>query len=152
MDDFASQPGQPNMFGLVQGEANAIAPAKRMLSAMSPTIVTDPRGNLFMVIGARGGPRIITSTAQVILNVIANGMTLMDAMSAPRIHHQALPDDIRIDAKGFSPEVVEKLKQMGYTILPQGYIGGSVVAIRRVSGGYEGMDDPRGYFGGAVGY
>jgi gamma-glutamyltranspeptidase / glutathione hydrolase len=152
MDDFASQPGQPNMFGLVQGEANAIAPAKRMLSAMSPTIVTDPRGNLFMVIGARGGPRIITSTAQVILNVIANGMTLMDAMSAPRIHHQALPDDIRIDANGFSPEVVEKLKQMGYTLLPQGYIGGSVVAIRRVSGGYEGSDDPRGYLGGAVGY
>lgn len=152
MDDFASQPGQPNMFGLVQGEANAIAPAKRMLSAMSPTIVLDPQGKLFMVVGARGGPRIITSTAQVILNVIEHGMTLSDAMSAPRIHHQALPDDIRIDANGFNPEVVEKLKQMGYAILPQGYIGGSVVAIRRVPGGYAGMDDPRGYFGGAVGY
>ena len=152
MDDFASQPGQPNMFGLVQGEANAIAPGKRMLSAMSPTIVVDPAGKLFMVLGARGGPRIITSTAQVILNVIANGMTLSDAMSAPRIHHQALPDDIRIDDGGFSPQVIAELKAMGYTLVPQGYIGGSVVAIRVVPGGLEGMDDPRGYLGGAVGY
>jgi gamma-glutamyltranspeptidase / glutathione hydrolase len=152
MDDFASQPGQPNMFGLVQGEANAIAPGKRMLSAMSPTIVVDPRGDLFMVLGARGGPRIITSTAQVILNVIEHGMTLSDAVSAPRIHHQALPDDIRIDEPGFAPSEVERLKAMGYTIVPQGYIGGSVVAIRRVRGGLEGMDDPRGYGGGAVGY
>jgi gamma-glutamyltranspeptidase/glutathione hydrolase len=152
MDDFASQPGQPNMFGLVQGEANAIAPGKRMLSAMSPTIVVDPQGKLFMVLGARGGPRIITSTAQVILNVIANGMTLSDAMSAPRIHHQALPDDIRIDAGGFRPEVLSELKAMGYELLPQNYIGGSVVAIRVVPGGLEGMDDPRGYLGGAVGY
>ena len=152
MDDFASQPGQPNMFGLVQGEANAIAPGKRMLSAMSPTIVLDREGKLFMVLGARGGPRIITSTAQVILNVIEHGMTLSDAMSAPRIHHQALPDDIRIDDGGFDPSVVEKLKQMGYTIVPQGYIGGSVVAIRRVSGGWEGMDDPRGRGGAAAGY
>jgi len=152
MDDFASQPGQPNMFGLVQGEANAIAPGKRMLSAMSPTIVLDSAGRLFMVLGARGGPRIITSVAQVILNVIANGMSLSDAMSAPRIHHQALPDDIRIDDGGFRPEVVAELKAMGYTLVPQGYIGGSVVAIRVVRGGLEGMDDPRGYGGGAVGY
>ncbi|HEX6576528.1 MAG TPA: gamma-glutamyltransferase [Gemmatimonadaceae bacterium] len=152
MDDFASQPGKPNMFGLVQLEANAIAPAKRMLSAMSPTIVVDPQGKLFMVIGARGGPRIITSVAQVILNVVANGMTLSDAINAPRIHHQALPDDIRIDDHGFAPEVVDKLKAMGYTVVPQGYIGGSAVAIRVVPGGLEGMDDPRGFLGGAVGY
>jgi gamma-glutamyltranspeptidase/glutathione hydrolase len=152
MDDFSSQPGQPNMFGLVQGEPNAIAPGKRMLSAMSPTIVLDPDGRLFMVLGARGGPRIITSVAQVILNVIANGMSLSDAMNAPRIHHQALPDDVRVDDGGFAPEVLEKLKAMGYTIVPQGYIGGSVVAIRVVHGGLEGMDDPRGFGGGAVGY
>jgi gamma-glutamyltranspeptidase/glutathione hydrolase len=105
-----------------------------------------------MVLGARGGPRIITSVAQVILNVIANGMSLSDAVNAPRIHHQALPDDVRIDDGGFAPEVVEKLKAMGYTIVPQGYIGGSVVAIRVVPGGLEGMDDPRGFGGGAVGY
>src|SRR4029079_8486703 len=144
MDDFSSQPGKPNMFGLVQGEANAIAPGKRMLSAMSPTIVLDPQGKVFMVLGARGGPRIITSTAQVILNVIDHGMRLSDAVSAPRIHHQALPDDVRIDDGGFDAGVIEKLKQMGYTLIPQGYIGGSVVAIRRVPGGWEGMDDPRG--------
>ena len=152
MDDFASQPGQPNMFGLVQGEANAIAPRKRMLSAMSPTIVVDPKGELFMVVGARGGPRIITSTAQVVLNVIEHGMTLSDAVSAPRMHHQALPDDIRIDDRGFAPAEIDRLKAMGYTIVPQGYIGGSVVAIRKVRGGLEGMDDPRGYGGGAAGY
>jgi gamma-glutamyltranspeptidase/glutathione hydrolase len=152
MDDFASQPGTPNMFGLVQGEHDAIAPGKRPLSAMSPTIVLDSAGKLYMVLGARGGPRIITSTAQVILNVIENGMRLSDAMSAPRIHHQALPDDIRIDNGGFDSTVVEKLKSMGYTLIPQGYIGGSVVAIRRVPGGWEGMDDPRGRGGAAVGY
>jgi gamma-glutamyltranspeptidase/glutathione hydrolase len=152
MDDFASQPGQPNMFGLVQGEANAIAPGKRMLSAMSPTIILDPQGKVFMVLGARGGPRIITSTTQVILNVIDHGMRLSDAVSAPRIHHQALPDDVRIDDGGFDTGVIEKLKQMGYTLIPQGYIGGSVVAIRRAPGGWEGMDDPRGRGGAAVGY
>ncbi|MEO8193867.1 MAG: gamma-glutamyltransferase [Gemmatimonadales bacterium] len=152
MDDFAAQPGQPNQFGLVQGEANAIAPRKRMLSAMSPTIVLDPQRKLFMVLGARGGPRIITSTAQVVLNVIENRMSLADAMSAPRIHHQALPDTIRIDAGGFGDGVLARLREMGYAVTPQGYIGGSVVAIKRVSRGWEGMDDPRGFCGGAVGY
>jgi gamma-glutamyltranspeptidase/glutathione hydrolase len=151
MDDFAAQPGQPNMFGLVQGEANAIAPRKRMLSAMSPTIVLDPQGKLFMVVGARGGPRIITSTAQVILNVIEHGMSLSDAVSAPRMHHQALPDDIRIEDRGFAAAEVERLKAMGYTIVPQNSVG-TTVAIMRVRGGLEGMDDPRGYGGGAVGY
>ena len=152
MDDFSAQRGLPNQFGLVQGEANAIAPRKRMLSAMSPTIVVDPAGKLFMVLGARGGPRIITSTAQVILNVIEHRMSLSDAMSAPRIHFQALPDTVRIDATGFEPSVLTKLQSMGYALLPQSYIGGTVVAIRRVATGWEGMDDPRGYFGGAVGY
>ncbi len=152
MDDFAAQPGRPNQFGLVQGEANAIAPRKRMLSAMSPTIVVDPAGKLFMVLGARGGPRIITSTAQVILNVIEHRMSLSDAMSAPRIHFQAVPDTVRIDATGFEPAVLNKLEAMGYNLLPQSYIGGTVVALRRVPGGWEGMDDPRGYFGAAIGY
>lgn len=152
MDDFAAQPGTPNMFGLVQGEANAIAPRKRALSAMSPTIVLDPRGKLFMVLGARGGPRIITSTAQVILNVIGNRMSLADAVNAPRIHHQALPDTLRIDAGGFDSLVTRRLEQMGYVLHPQGYVGGSVVAIMRVPNGWVGMDDSRGYGGAAVGY
>jgi len=152
MDDFASQPGTPNMFGLIQQEANAIAPRKRALSAMSPTIVFDPQGKIFMVVGARGGPRIITSTAQVILNVIGNHMSLSDAMNAPRIHHQALPDTLRIDQGGFDPAVTARLEQMGWILQPQGYIGGSTVAIMRVRGGWEGMDDSRGFGGAAVGY
>ena len=152
MDDFSSQPGTANMFGLIQGEANAIAPRKRALSAMSPTIVLDPEGRLFMVLGARGGPRIITSTAQVILNVIGNRMDLSDAVNAPRIHHQALPDTVRTDSGGFDSLVVRRLEQMGYTLQPQGYIGGSVVAIMRARGGWEGMDDSRGFGGAAVGY
>jgi len=73
-------------------------------------------------------------------------------VSAPRIHHQALPDDVRIDDGGFDAGVIARLKEMGYTLIPQGYIGGSVVAIRRVPGGWEGMDDPRGRGGAAVGY
>lgn len=152
MDDFASQPGTANQFGLIQGESNAIAPQKRMLSAMTPTIMLDPRGRLYMVLGARGGPRIITSVAQVILNVIEHRMSLADAVNAPRIHHQALPDTIRIDAGGFDPLIVARLTAMGYALTPQGYIGGSVVAIRRIEGGWEGMDDARGYGGAAVGY
>jgi gamma-glutamyltranspeptidase/glutathione hydrolase len=152
MDDFTSQPGTPNQFGLIQAEANAIAPGKRALSAMTPTIVLDPSGKLFMVVGARGGPRIITSTAQVILNTIDHNMSLSDAMGAPRIHHQALPDVITYDLGGLDSATVGRLKAMGYETLGQPYIGGSVVAIRRVKGGWEGMDDPRGYGGGAVGY
>lgn len=152
MDDFTSQPGAPNQFGLIQAEANAIAPGKRALSAMTPTIVLDPGGQLSLVLGARGGPRIITSTAQVILNIIDNHMSLSDAMGAPRIHHQALPDTIRYDAGGLESTALTGLLTMGYRMTSSPYIGGSVVAIRRVRGGWEGMDDPRGYHGGAVGY
>jgi gamma-glutamyltranspeptidase/glutathione hydrolase len=152
MDDFSAQPGQPNMYGLVQGEQNAIAPGKRMLSAMSPTIVLDSAEKLFMVLGGRGGPRIITSTAQVILNVIEHRMSLADAMKAPRMHYQALPDSVRIEDGGFERAVIAQLEQMGYAMQPQGYIGASIVAIQRVNGGYRGMDDPRGFGGAAVGY
>src|SRR6202158_2019491 len=81
MDDFTAQPGTPNMFGLIQGEANSIAPGKRMLSAMSPTIVLDPRGKLLLVTGARGGPRIISATSQIILKVIDHRMSLLDVIS-----------------------------------------------------------------------
>ena len=151
MDDFTSEPGKPNQFGLIQGVRNAIAPGKRMLSAMSPTIVLDPRGNLLLVLGGRGGPRIITSTAQVILNVIDNRMTLADAMSAPRIHHQALPDSLRYESGGMDEAALERLESMGYATEGLQKIGASVVAIMRVRGGYEGVDDPRSS-GAAVGY
>jgi gamma-glutamyltranspeptidase/glutathione hydrolase len=150
MDDFTSRPGVPNMFGLVQGEANAIAPGKRMLSAMSPTIVLDPRGKLLLVAGSRGGPRIITSTTQVIMNVLDYRMSLADAMSAPRLHHQALPDTLRVEEHGLAPAVNDSLQAMGYRTYVGGTVG-RVNALMRVRGGYEGVPDPRGS-GGAVGY
>jgi len=142
MDDFAAQPGKPNMFGLVQGEQNAIAPGKRMLSAMSPTIVLDPQGKLLLVVGAAGGPRIITATSQVILNVIQNHMTLADAMRAPRLHHQALPDTLRFEANGLTPAVVDSLKAMGWSLDP---VRGSanVNAIMRAGSGWVAVTEPR---------
>ena len=155
MDDFAARPGQPNMFGLVQGEQNAIAPGKRMLSAMSPTIVVDPKGQLCMVIGSRGGPRIITSVAQVIVNVIDHHMTYADAMSEPRIHHQAWPDQLHYEPNGLSFATVDSLRTMGHaveaaTFAPGGYVG-RVIMVGRVDDGWEGVVDPR-TSGGAAGY
>jgi gamma-glutamyltranspeptidase/glutathione hydrolase len=150
MDDFTSRPGVPNMFGLVQGEANAIQPGKRMLSAMSPTIVLDPRGRVLLVVGSRGGPRIITSTTEVVLNVLDYRMTLADAMSAPRLHHQALPDSLRIEPHGVTPAVTDSLRAMGYGTYEGSGIG-QVNAIMRVTGGFEGVADPRGS-GRPVGY
>ena len=150
MDDFAAAPGKPNMFGLVQGEANAIQPGKRMLSAMSPTIVTDRDGSLLLVVGSRGGPRIITSTSEVILNVLDYKMTLADAMSAPRLHHQALPDSLYFERDGITTAVADSLKAMGYGVSTGRGIG-QVNAIMRVPGGYEGVSDPRGS-GRPIGY
>jgi gamma-glutamyltranspeptidase/glutathione hydrolase len=150
MDDFAAQPGTPNMFGLVQGEANAIQPGKRMLSAMSPTIVLDSANALLLVVGSRGGPRIITSTSQVILGVLDDRMSLADAMSAPRLHHQALPDSLYIERGGVSPAVADSLRAMGYAVAWSGGVG-LVNAVMRVKGGYEGVSDPRGS-GRPIGY
>jgi gamma-glutamyltranspeptidase/glutathione hydrolase len=142
MDDFAAAPGKPNMFGLVQGEANAIQPGKRMLSAMSPTIVLDRDGSLLLVVGSRGGPRIITSTSQVILNVLDQHMILSDAVSAPRIHHQSLPDSLMFERDGLEPAVLDSLRKMGYGMEPISGVG-LINAIMKVKGGYEGMSDPR---------
>jgi gamma-glutamyltranspeptidase/glutathione hydrolase len=150
MDDFSVQPGVANMFGLVQGEANAIQPGKRMLSAMSPTIVLDSRGKVVLVAGSRGGPRIITSTTEVVLNVLDYRMSLADAMSAPRVHHQALPDTLKIEAKGITPATADSLRAMGYAVFV-GQSVGRVNALMRVKGGFEGVSDPRGS-GRAVGY
>jgi gamma-glutamyltranspeptidase/glutathione hydrolase len=151
MDDFTTQPGTPNMFGLIQGEANSIAPGKRMLSAMSPTIVLDPKGGLLLVTGARGGPRIISATSQIILNVIDHRMSLADAMSAPRLHHQALPDSIRLEAGGFDPAVIARLRAMGHHVYELSSGIAAAASVMRVKGGYEGMDDPRSH-GGAAGF
>jgi len=151
MDDFTSKPGVPNMFGLIQGEANAIAPGKRMLSAMSPTIVLDPKGQLLLITGARGGPRIISATYQVILNVIDHRMSIADAMNAPRVHHQSLPDSVRLETGGFALDVLARLREMGHFVYEQGGVA-SAASIMRVKGGYEGVDDSRNRGGAAVGY
>lgn len=150
MDDFAAQPGTANMFGLVQGEANAVQAGKRMLSAMSPTIVLDPQGDVLLVVGAAGGPTIITATSQVILNVIEHGMSLADAMRAPRMHHQSLPDEIRIESVGFSEATVARLRAMGHAVTATQGIA-NVNAVMRVPGGWHGVKEPRGA-GLAVGY
>ncbi|WP_310571570.1 gamma-glutamyltransferase [Gemmatimonas sp.] len=150
MDDFAVQPGTANMYGLVQGEANAIQPGKRMLSAMSPTIVLDKSGRVFLVVGAAGGPTIITGTTQVILNVIDHHMSLADAMRAPRVHHQALPDSLTYEDGGIRPAVLDSLTKMGYSMRKLRALV-NINAIMRVKNGWEGVPEPR-RSGGAVGY
>jgi gamma-glutamyltranspeptidase/glutathione hydrolase len=150
MDDFAAQPGKPNMFGLVQGESNAVAPGKRMLSAMSPSIVLDPKGQLFLVTGAAGGPTIITGTMQVILNVIDHRMSLADAMRAPRLHHQAWPDSSRFEQGGVTPAALDSLRMMGHFLFPTRALV-NVNSIMRVAHGWEGVFEPRSH-GGVAGF
>jgi len=115
MDDFSAKPGTPNMFGLVGGEANSIAPQKRMLSAMTPTIVEKDK-KLFMVLGTPGGSTIITSVLQTILNVSQFGMSMQEAVNAPRFHHQWLPDLITFEPNTFDTKTLETLKSKGYLI------------------------------------
>ena len=124
MDDFATAPGKPNMYGLVQGEANAIAPGKRMLSAMTPSIVLDPKGQLYLVVGTPGGPRIITMVYHVISNVIDHRMALADAVTAPRMHHQALPDSIRVEQDGFTGDDARQPARSGARDLERRVLGG----------------------------
>jgi len=118
MDDFTIKPGAANLFGLVQGVNNAIAPGKRPLSSMSPTIVVKD-GQTFMVLGSPGGSRIISIVAQAILNVIDYGMNIQEAVNAPRMHHQWLPDQITIEAFVLSPDSAALLVQRGHKIVPQ---------------------------------
>jgi gamma-glutamyltranspeptidase/glutathione hydrolase len=150
MDDFATAPGKPNMFGLVQGEANAVEPGKRMLSAMTPSIVLDPAGELLMVVGTPGGPRIITMVYHVISNVLDHRMSLADAVAAPRMHHQALPDFIRVERGGFTDATLQGLRGRGHDV-QEGGTSGDVEAIIRTSRGWEGVSDPR-YGGGGAGF
>ena len=145
MDDFAARPGFPNQFGLVQGEANAIEPGKRMLSAMTPTIVEDPDGDLFLVLGSPGGPTIITTVMQVLVNVIDFGMSVTEAVNAPRIHHQHLPDVIQYESGGLAPAVVDSLRAIGQSVDERGGTSGNVQAIMVLSDGTRvGHSDPRG--------
>ena len=115
MDDFSSKPGVPNMFGLLGAKANEIAPEKRMLSSMTPTIV-EKNGALWMVVGTPGGSTIITSVLQTILNVHEFGMGMQESVNQPRFHHQWLPDMIMIEPNGFDKNVISELRKIGYTV------------------------------------
>ncbi|GAB4163613.1 MAG: gamma-glutamyltransferase [Winogradskyella sp.] len=115
MDDFSSKPGVPNSYGLIGAEANSIAPEKRMLSAMTPTIV-EKEGELYMTLGTPGGSTIITSVLQTILNVHEFGLSMQSAVDAPRFHHQWLPDEIRMEPNAFDKNLIKQLERLGYTI------------------------------------
>ena len=145
MDDFSAKPGVPNMFGLTGAEANSIAPGKRMLSSMTPTIV-ERNGDLSMVVGTPGGSTIITSVLQTILNVYDYDMNMQEAVEAGRFHHQWKPDEILMEPGKFSPEVIRALEQMGYRInIGENRIIGKVDAILvRKDGKLEAGADPRG--------
>ena len=151
MDDFASKPGAPNMFGLVQGERNAIAPGKRPLSSMTPTILLKD-GKLFMTVGAPGGSRISTAVLQVILNVVDFGMNIQDAIDAPRVHHQWMPDRLSIE-RAISPDTVALLKARGYDVdYSPGVVLAQTAAIVSDGGWLQGGSDGRSAAGKAAGY
>ena len=164
MDDFTSKPGVPNLYGLVQGEANAIQPKKTPLSSMSPTIVTKD-GKPFMVIGSPGGSRIITITLEAIINVIDFGMNIQEAIDAPRIHHQWLPDKVYMEPRALSPDTIKLLTGMGYTVQVDNswpiwgqaagiLVGGKSLSDIAKGGGarYNGAVDSRAGSGLAEGY
>ncbi len=142
MDDFSSQPGVPNMFGAIGGKANAIAPGKRMLSSMTPTIVLK-NGKPFLVLGTPGGTTIITSVLQNIINVIDYGMNAHDAINKPKFHHQWQPDQIDVE-KEFPMEVRQQLQAMGYKINQRGYWSASEMIKVTGNKKFEAAADKRG--------
>lgn len=148
MNDFTAKPGEPNMFGLVQGKVNAVKPGKRMLSSMSPTVVMQD-GKVRMVLGAAGGSRITTAVLQIFLNGAVFGMNAMEAISAPRFHHQWYPEYIRYEKYGIDKVSREKLKVMGHN-LKVGSVGRAHI-IFVDKNGLHGAPDPRGN-GYAAGY
>jgi len=140
LDDFAAKPGAPNAYGLVGGDANAPGGGKRPLSSMAPTIVLRD-GRVVLVTGTPGGSRIITMVLQVILNVVDHRMNIAEAVAAPRIHHQWLPDQVNAE-RGFSPDTLRLLEQKGHRIVT-GATFGSANSILVTPGGLTGAADPR---------
>ena len=144
MDDFTAKPGVPNKFGLVQGAANSIQPGKRMLSAMTPTIVLDPEGRVLLVTGTPGGSTIITSVAQVISNVVDFRMDVASATLAPRLHHQHLPDTLHYEKNGLAAREEARLRAMGHVVGERPGYQGDVQSILILPGGYQSaVADPR---------
>ena len=153
MDDFAAKPGVPNMYGLIQGEANSVAPRKRPLSAMTPSFVVKD-GKLFIATGSPGGPTIINTVLQVILNVIDHKMNIQQAVDAPRIHHQWIPDEIRFEPFGFPEDARKALEAAGYHFGNRAaYMGDAEsILIDPVTGMRWGASDPRNPDAAALGY
>ncbi len=173
MDDFTIKQGVKNLYGLGQGATNAIAPKKQPLSSMSPTLITKD-GKTFMVLGSPGGSRIISITLQTALNVIDHGMTPQEAVDAPRIHHQWLPDEVYYETRGLSADTLKELKVMGYKMTEQTPWGAAEVILYGVPGAagvapassgndgavsgkvregfIYGANDPRRPAGAAIGY
>lgn len=143
MDDFSVKPGAPNMYGLIGGEANAIAPGKRMLSSMTPTIIEN-EGKLFMVVGTPGGSTIITSVFQTILNVVEFDQNMQQAVTSKRFHHQWLPDEVYFEEGALDSLNQSKLRSRGYILTPRGPIGRVDAILKTKWGYYQGGADPRG--------
>ena len=152
MDDFASKQGVPNMYGLIQGPANAIGPRKRPLSAMTPTIVTRD-GKVAMVLGSPGGPRITTTVANIFLSVADGGLNIQQAVDAPRFHHQYLPDIVYLEP-GFPASTVSALQAMRYTVHvgQRHWSNGECIEVDPKTGELEGGQDHRSHYGKAAGY
>ncbi len=143
MDDFSAKPGVPNAYGLIGGEANSVAARKRPLSSMSPTIVFDKdKPDVFLVTGSPGGSRIITTTLQIISNVIDHKMNIAEATQSARFHHQWLPDKLTLE-KGFSLDTIKLLEQKGHVIDASRWAMGSTQSIMKVEGGWNGASDTR---------
>ncbi|MGC1464068.1 MAG: gamma-glutamyltransferase [Terracidiphilus sp.] len=152
MDDFAVKMGVPNLYGLIQGPADAIAPGKRPLSAMTPAIVLQ-NGKLRFVLGSPGGARIITTVGNIFLSAAEFGLNIQQAVDAPRFHHQYLPDKLYLE-QGFSPEAIAGLRAQGYhlDIENEHWSNGECIAIDRETGEFEGGQDNRSHYGKAAGY
>lgn len=151
MDDFAAKVGVPNMFGLIQGAANAIAPGKRPLSSMSPTIVLK-HGKLWLVLGSPGGPTIVTTVANILLGAEDYGLDIQQAVDAPRFHQQWMPDRLFLEPDRFSPDTVSLLEKQGYRIVQRDHGDGECIEIDLQSGDRLGASDFRNETGMAVGY
>jgi gamma-glutamyltranspeptidase/glutathione hydrolase len=153
MDDFAAKPGTPNLYGLIQGERNAVAPRKRPLSAMTPTIVLRKDGSLWFTVGSPGGPTIINTVLCIITDVIDYDMNIQQAIDAPRIHHQWLPDELVGEPFGLSGDTQRALTARGHTLAKLRYLGDAEgIMIEEKTGMRLGATDPRRSDGQAVGY
>jgi gamma-glutamyltranspeptidase/glutathione hydrolase len=153
MDDFAAKPGTPNLYGLIQGERNAVAPRKRPLSAMTPTIVLRKDGSLWFTVGSPGGPTIINTVLCIITDVIDYEMNIQQAIDAPRIHHQWLPDELVGEPFGLSGDTQRALTARGHTLAKLRYLGDAEgIMIEEKTGMRLGATDPRRSDGQAIGY